>query len=54
MRQTDDKSMEIIESKVDTNKYEEMETVEELGNTQDYLTGVGIGLGIVVGIVTLT
>ena len=54
MRQTDDKSMEIIESKVDTNKYEEMETAEELGNAQDYLTGVGIGLGIVVGIVTLT
>lgn len=34
--------------------FEEMEKAEELGGAQDYLTGVGIGIGIVVGIVTLT
>lgn len=37
-----------------TTEFEEMEQVEELGNAQDYITGVGIGLGIVVGVVTLT
>ena len=35
-------------------EFEEMEEAEELGNAQDYITGVGIGLGIVVGVVTLT
>ena len=51
MEQLEEKNMEV---KVNENKYEEMESVEELGNTQDYLTGVGIGIGIVAGIVALT
>lgn len=51
MNQLEEKNMEV---KADENKYEEMESAEELGNTQDYLTGIGIGLGIVAGIVTLT
>lgn len=34
--------------------FEEMEKVEEFGPAQDYITGISIGLGIVVGIVALT
>ena len=34
--------------------FEEMEEAEELGDAQDYLKGVGIGLGIVVSVVALT
>jgi hypothetical protein len=35
-------------------KFEEMESAEEMGDAQDYLKGVGIGLGIVAGVVALT
>lgn len=35
-------------------EFEEMEQAEEFGPAQDYLTGISIGIGIVVGIVTLT
>lgn len=34
--------------------FEEMEQAEEYGAAKDYLTGIGIGVGIVVGIVALT
>ncbi len=51
MNQLEEKKMEV---KVDENKYEEMESAEELGNTQDYLTGLGVGLGMVAAIVAIT
>ena len=35
-------------------EFEEVENAEVLGNAQDYLTGVGIGVGIVVSVVALT
>ena len=35
-------------------EFEEVENAEEMGNAQDYLTGVGIGVGIVVSVVALT
>lgn len=34
-------------------EFEEMESAEEFGRAQDYLTGVGIGVGIVAGVVTI-
>ena len=45
---------ELKELKECNAKFEEMENVEELGSARDYLTGVGIGVGIVAGIVALT
>ncbi|MBR6626788.1 MAG: hypothetical protein IKL04_02260 [Lachnospiraceae bacterium] len=33
--------------------FEEMEKAEEFGNVQDFLTGVGIGVGVVAGIVAI-
>lgn len=38
----------------ETVAFEEVEKVEEFGPAQDYLKGLGIGVGIVVAIVTLT
>lgn len=51
MKRLESKSTELGKTK---GQYEEMESVEELGNAKDYLTGVGIGVGIVVSIVTIT
>ena len=51
MNQLEDRNTEVKNKET---KFEEMESVEELGNTKDYLTGVGVGVGIVVGIVALT
>lgn len=34
--------------------FEEMEQAEEYGASRDFLTGIGIGVGIVAGIVALT
>lgn len=45
---------EVVSTELTTANFEEMEKVEEFGPAQDYLTGIGIGIGIVVGIVTLT
>lgn len=42
------------ETKEQNIEFEEMEKAEELGGARDYLTGVGIGVGIVAGIVALT
>lgn len=34
-------------------KYEEMEVAEEFGNVKEFLTGVGVGVGIVAGVVAI-
>jgi hypothetical protein len=43
-----------LETKEKDVEFEEVENAEEMGNAQDYLTGVGIGVGIVVSVVALT
>lgn len=43
-----------LETKEKDVEFEEVENAEEMGDAQDYLTGVGIGIGIVVSIVTIT
>ncbi len=43
-----------VENEVAENvAFEEMEKAEEFGDVADFLTGVGIGVGIVAGIITI-
>ena len=43
-----------VENEVAENvAFEEMENAEEFGNVKDFLTGVGIGVGVVAGIVAI-
>ena len=35
-------------------EFEEMEQAEELGDAKDFLTGVGVGVSIVAGIIAIT
>lgn len=44
----------INETKEQNVAFEEMEQAEEFGSAQDYLTGIGIGITIVAGIITIT
>ena len=48
----DEKEKKLVDAENTT--FEEMENAEEMGDAQDYLKGVGIGLGIVAGVVALT